>query len=136
MGAELLVETLPAYLAGTLVPQPQDEALVTFAPRLAKQDGRLNFARPATELERQVRACTPWPGAFALWHGQPFKILRAALAQAEGTAGTVVQGQAGPVVCCQPGGLGLVEVQAAGKKPMPAAAFARGARGFVGSKLE
>jgi methionyl-tRNA formyltransferase len=136
IGAELLVETLPPYLAGTLTPQPQDEALATYAPQLAKEDGHLDFSRPAAELERRVRACTPWPGAFALWQGQPFKILRAALAEAEGVPGTVVEGGAGPVVCCQPGGLRLLEVQAAGRKPMPAPAFARGARSFVGSKLE
>jgi methionyl-tRNA formyltransferase len=135
LGAELLVETLPAYLAGTLIPQPQDEALTTYAPQLEKGDGHLDFSRPAVALERRVRAVTPWPGAFALWQGQPLKILRARLAEAKGEPGTVVEGEAGPVVCCQPGGLQLLEVQAAGKKPMPAAAFGRGARGFIGAKL-
>jgi len=136
MGANLLIETLPSYLAGALVPQPQDEALATYAPQLTKEDGHLNFAHPAAELERRVRACTPWPGAFAHWQGQPFKILRAALAEAEGAPGMVIEGKEGPVVCCQPGGLRLLEVQAAGRRPVPAPAFARGARGFIGSKLE
>ncbi len=135
IGADLLIETLPAYLAGTLLPQPQEEALATYAPQLTKEDGHLNFARPAAELERRVRACTPWPGAFALWHGQPIKILRAALAEAEGAPGMVIEGQEGPVVCCQPGGLRLLDVQAAGKRPLPALAFMHGARGFIGSKL-
>jgi methionyl-tRNA formyltransferase len=135
IGAELPTESLPAYLAGTLIAQPQDEALATYAPQLEKEDGRLDFTRPAVELERRVRAVTPWPGAFALWQGQPLKILRAALAEAEGEPGAVVAGEPGPVVCCRPGGLRLLEVQAAGKKPTPAAAFARGARGFVGSTL-
>jgi methionyl-tRNA formyltransferase len=135
IGADLLIEALPAYLAGTLIPEPQDETLATFAPRLEKGDGHLDFTRPAVELERRVRAVTPWPGAFALWQGQRFKILRAALAEAVGEPGLVTEGEWGPVVCCRPGGLQLLQVQAAGKRPMPAATFARGARGFVGAKL-
>ena len=82
-----------------------------------------------------MRAVTPWPGAFAFWQGQPFKILRAALTEAQGEAGIILEDALGPVVCCQPGGLRLLDVQAAGKKPMPAAAFARGARGFIGARL-
>ena len=136
IGAALLIDTLPAYLAGVLVPEPQDEAQATYAPQLAKEDGHLDFDRPAVELERRVRAFAPWPGAFAVWQGQPLKILSATLAGADGAPGTVLAGEAGPVVCCRPGGLRLVEVQAAGKKPLPASTFVRGARGFVGSRLE
>ena len=136
IGAALLIETLPAYLAGSLVSEPQDEGQATYAPQLAKEDGHLDFTRPAVELERRVRAFSPWPGAFALWQGQPFKVLRAALAEAEGAPGTILEGGAGPVVCCRPGGLRLLEVQVAGKKPLAASAFMRGARGFVGARLE
>lgn len=137
IGAALLMETLPAYLAGTLMPQPQDEALATLAPQLEKEDGHLDFLRPAVELERQVRAVTPWPGAFALWQGQPLKILRAAPGgEAAGAPGLVIESAEGPLVVCQPGALRLLEVQAAGKRPMPAADFARGARGFVGAQLK
>ncbi len=136
VGASVLLRALPGYLAGTLTPQPQDETRVTYAPQLKKEDGRLDFGRPARELERQVRAYTPWPGSFTAWQGQPLKILRAALApEAAGETGEVVQGERGPVIVCHPGGLLLLEVQVAGKKPMPAAAFARGARGFIGAKL-
>jgi methionyl-tRNA formyltransferase len=142
LGAALLVESLPGYLAGALTPQPQDESLATFAPQLKKEDGHLDFSRPAVELERRVRALTPWPGAYAFWQGQPFKILMAAVAGETALAGAesrepgeVVNGEHGPIVICQPGGLWLLEVQAAGKKPMPAAAFARGAHGFIGTKL-
>jgi methionyl-tRNA formyltransferase len=135
IGAELLLERLPDYLAGRLTPEPQDDALATFAPQLEKQDGHLDFSRPAVEVERRVRAMTPWPGAFALWQGQPLKIWRAALAEAAGEPGTVLESETGPVVCCQPGGLRLVEVQAAGRKAMPAIIFVRGARHLIGAKL-
>jgi methionyl-tRNA formyltransferase len=136
IGAALLIEMLPAYLAGALVAQPQDETQATLAPQLKKEDGHLDFNRPAIELERQVRALTPWPGTHACWQGQALKILQAAVADdLAGEPGEVAAGARGPVVVCRPGGLALLEVQAAGKKPMPAAAFAHGARGFIGARL-
>jgi methionyl-tRNA formyltransferase len=136
-GADLLSEKLTAYLAGELPPQPQDDAQATYAPQLKKEDGHLDFTRSAAELERRVRALTPWPGAFALWRGQPVKILRAAVAdQARGEPGEVVSLAEGVAVACTQGALRLLEIQPAGKRAMPAADFARGARNFIGSRLE
>ncbi len=136
LGAALLVEVLPDYVAGKLAAQPQDDAHATYAPQLKKEDGHLNFSRPAVEVERRVRAFTPWPGAFALWEGQPLKILRAAVLEAAASEpGRVLLTDRGPVIGCDPGGLLLLEVQPAGKKAMPAADFARGARHFIGTRL-
>jgi len=136
LGAHLLLEVLPDYLAGKLAAQPQDEAQATYAPQLKKEDGHLDFTQSAADLERRVRAFTPWPGAFAVWQNQPIKILRAARVESvSGEPGEVLQTSQGPAVGCGSGGLLLVEVQPAGKKPMPAADFARGARGFVGARL-
>ncbi len=136
LGADLLTHTLPAYLGGTLPPQPQDSARATYAPQLKKEDGHLDFTRPAAEVERRIRALTPWPGAFALWNNQPLKILRAQVAASiEGAPGAVATSPAGPVVACGAGGLLLLEIQPPGKRPMPAADFARGARGFIGNQL-
>jgi methionyl-tRNA formyltransferase len=129
IGAELLLETLTAYLTGELRPKPQDDSLATYAPMLKKEDGLLDFNRPARELVCAVRAYNPWPGAFTEWHGGMLKILRS---------------HAGPVTCSPPGrtmvhqdlpafytsdGLLVVdELQPAGKKPMPGQVFLRGAR--------
>jgi methionyl-tRNA formyltransferase len=142
MGAELLLEVIPAYLAGRLPPMAQDEARATYAPQLKKEDGKLDFSRPARELERRVRALLPWPGAFALWpdpaggEARPLKVLRAAvLDQSPGTVGEVVAMPQGPAVVAGDGALLLLEVQPPGKRPMPAADFARGARGFIGARL-
>jgi methionyl-tRNA formyltransferase len=143
VGAQLLLDTLPDYLSGKLQPTPQDEALATYAPQLKKEDGHLDFSRPAPELERRVRAFAPWPGAYALWDDQssdgeprPFKILRASVLESErGEPGTVLQTERGTAVACGAGALLLVEVQPAGRKPMPAADFARGARRFIGARL-
>jgi methionyl-tRNA formyltransferase len=136
LGATLLLEALPDYLAGKLTARPQDESQATYAPQLKKEDGHLDFSRPAVELERQVRAFTPWPGAFAVWDGQPFKILCAAVVNmTQAAPGRVINTDRGPAVGCGAGSLRLVEVQPAGKKPMPAADFVRGARHFIGARL-
>jgi methionyl-tRNA formyltransferase len=142
LGADLLVDVIPPYLAGKLKPTAQDETGVVVAPQLKKEDGRLDFARPADHLERQVRAFTPWPGAFALWPDpaggapRPIKVLRAeALPDGVGPSGLVFETARGPAVASGSGALLLLEVQPPGKRPMPAADFARGARGFVGSRL-
>lgn len=143
VGADLLIEALPGYLAGRLMPRPQDEAQATYAPQLKKEAGRLDFARPAAELARQVRAFNPWPGAFALLAGppgiepRPLRVLRAtALDQNLAAPGVVAQTRRGPAVGCGVGALLLEEVQPPGKRPMPAADYARGAPGFIGSRLK
>lgn len=132
LGADLLLATLPDYLAGNLTPQPQDEALATYAPMLKKEDGRLDFTRPAAELERRVRALQPWPGAYLEYNGQPLKVLKAHtdiiftyMIQSPGAR--LLSGNQ-PVVMTSNGALFLDEVQPPGKKPMDAKAFAAGAR--------
>lgn len=142
LGAQSLADCLPDYLSGRLPPQPQEDALATYAPQLKKEDGHLNFSRPAVHLERRVRACVPWPGAFALWPdpaggaARPLRVLRAAaLDEQVGTPGEVVLTARGPAVGCNPGALLLLEVQPPGRRAMPALDFARGARGLIGAVL-
>ena len=137
-GADLLLEILPLYLSGDLVPRPQPEEGVTYCRPLKKEDGRLDWTRPAVELERRVRAMIPWPGAFTTWEGRLLKILRAApLADWEGTEppGTVVPVEGGAAVVAGEGALALLEVQLAGRKPLPIDAFLRGQRTFLGAVL-
>ncbi len=138
VAAELLIEVLPGYLAGKVRPVPQPEEGVTYCRPLKKADGYLDWTRPAVELERQVRAVTPWPGAFTFWHGQMVKVLRAApIPDWSGPEppGTVVPLGEGAVVIAGQGALQLLEVQMAGKNPMPIEAFLRGRRGFIGAVL-
>jgi len=142
LGADLLIEALPRWLAGEITPRPQDEAQATYCRLMSKADGRLNWDNPAAYLARQVRACLPWPAAFTNWQGQPLKVLRAAALsdwQGQGEPGRVVTlddgtgGGAG--VITGEGVLRLEEVQLAGKQPASIEAFLRGRRGFVGSVL-
>jgi methionyl-tRNA formyltransferase len=136
LGADLLIEILPAYLAGDLRPEAQDSSQATYAGQLKKEDGQLDWGQPAEALARRVRAFSPWPGAFTLWQGQPLKILRARAAPGRSAApGLVVESGEGIAVGTSAGVLVLEEVQPAGRRPMLAGAFARGARGFVGSDL-
>lgn len=71
----LLVETLPGVLSGEIQPQPQDNDLATYAPRINKEDGQIDWQKSAVEIDRQVRAYTPWPGAFTYWNGQMLKFI-------------------------------------------------------------
>lgn len=142
LGADLLRDTLPDWVAGVLEPQPQDEALVTYAPQIKKEQGHINWSEPADAIARRVRAFHPWPAAFTHWQGKSLKILRAAAIDSgqweerrDLLPGTVVAGAEGPAVIAARGALQLYEVQLAGKRPMAADAFARGARGFVGARL-
>jgi methionyl-tRNA formyltransferase len=131
LGAELLMETLPRYLNGDLIPRPQTEEGVTYAPMLKKDDGMLDFTRSAIELERRVRAMNPWPGAFFAWQGNPLKVLRAHIHK-ENTPGPgyrFIQ-EGCPAVGTSDGSLILDEIQPAGKKPMPGRAFLAGARNW------
>jgi len=128
LGAELLDETLPAYLAGELKPQAQAETGVTSAPMLSKAVGELDFSQSAEMLARKVRAFNPWPGAFILWKGAPLKVHRAHVATGKGRAGEHIVEDGQPAIAAADGLLALDEVQPAGKKAMPGRDFLTGAR--------
>jgi len=129
LGANLLIETLPDYLSGTLTPTPQPEEGSTYAPMLKKQDGLLDFTRPAVELERRVRAMNPWPGAWFEWNGNVLKVARASVSEAKGlSTGSRFTVEGRPAIMSADGALVLDEVQPAGKKSMPGKSFLSGAR--------
>ncbi len=129
LGADLLMEVLPRYLGGQLVPQPQPADGATYAPMLKKEDGLLDFARPAVELARRVRAFNPWPSVWIHWQGAPMKIHRAHVAAGKAEPGRRVVANGLPAIGSGEGLLVLDEVQPAGKKSMPGKAFLAGQRG-------
>jgi methionyl-tRNA formyltransferase len=97
LGAALLLETLPAWAAGTITLRPQDPRAASFAPMLKKEDGRIDWSRPAVEIEAFVRAMNPWPGAFT-YHEERRLILHLADVSPAGRPvppGTVVNGSPG-----------------------------------------
>ncbi len=131
-GADLLVETLPGWLAGETRAAPQDESRATVCRLLAKSDGHLRAAMTAVEAERAVRACDPWPGAFVRYAGARLAVWRAHVepASAGGLApGTLTRAGTAPAIAFREGLLALDEVQRAGGRRVSGEAFLNGERG-------
>jgi len=128
LGADLLIETLPRWIAGDIQPQGQDDTLATYAPMLKKEEGRLDFARDVNELERQIRAFHPWPGAYLEFDTTLLKVHRAHVEQGKAEVGQRLLVQHQPAVGARGGILVLDEVQPAGKKSMSGKSFLAGAR--------
>jgi methionyl-tRNA formyltransferase len=112
---------------------PQPEAGVTYAPKIAKEDGRLDWTQPAAALDRRIRALTPWPGCFFRHGAEVIRVLAAEPAEGGGVPGTVLDGA--PAIACGDGALRLTRLQRAGRGALPAAEFLRGYALPVGSVL-
>ncbi|HVN15527.1 MAG TPA: methionyl-tRNA formyltransferase [Anaerolineales bacterium] len=128
LGADLLIETLPGYLSGEIVPRAQSDEGATYAPMLKKEEGLLDFTRPAEELERRARAFNPWPGAYFEWRGGLLKVHRAHAETGNASVGKRLIYEGQPAVGAGSGILVLDEVQPAGKKSMSGKSFLAGAR--------
>jgi methionyl-tRNA formyltransferase len=129
LGAELLINTIPAYLQGEMMPKPQDDALATYAPMLTKADGELDFNQTAAYLSRQVRAYQPWPGTFFAWQGSRIKVHTAhAIQKPSPGNGKLIIVDGYPAVGTMDGILVLDQVQPAGKKSMPGDVFLHGVK--------
>ncbi len=128
VGAPLMVETLRQLEAGTLEPIAQDHAAATLAPILTRDDGRIDFARTATELVNRWRGFQPWPGAFTMLRGRKLIVHRMQVADFvnELEQGVLLVEDGRMLVGCSRSALELLEVQMEGKKRMPAAEFLRG----------
>ena len=142
-GGELLASILPSWADGRIAAVPQDESRATYSRKLEKADGALDFTRAAAQLQNQVRAMDPWPGAFTTWHGATLKALRSVAlpASAEGGGsplGTVValENAGAPIgVVTGDGVLGLLDLQLEGRRPAEAASFLRGRPDLIGARL-
>ena len=110
-------------LAEDPAPTPQPDEGVTYAPKLSRADGALDWTQPAEVLDRRVRALNPWPGTYATWDGAALKVLAAEPAAGDGAPGTVLHGL---TIACGAGALRVLRVQRAGRAPMDAAAFLNG----------
>lgn len=133
LSASVAVRTLE--LLGEVEPTPQPEEGITWAPKIDKADGQIDWSQPAAALHRRVRAMTPWPGGWVPWGGGPLKLRSVRLAEGSGAPGTLLS--LDPlIVACGEGALQLVEVQAPGRRAVPGAAFANGLRLQLGAVLE
>lgn len=110
LGGDLLVKTIPKWIAGEITPQEQDHSIATYTKKFAREDGRIDWKAPVEYIERQIRAFTPWPGAFTFWKGKRIKILKAHVEQ---------------------GKLIIDELQLEGKKPTTYREFLLGHKDFT-----
>ncbi len=142
LGSAVLAESLDALLDGDLRPTPQDASAATLAPILTRAHGQLDFALPAVELERRIRAFHPWPGAFSHIFGNDGRALVVKLfpgvsivARPAGEPGEIVLDGDAWIVPCGEGALRVSEVQLEGKRRMAVAELVRGFRLPPGARL-
>ena len=140
LAARLLPEILTRRARGEIIPRPQDDAKATFTRPIAKEEGELDWSRPALDISRRVRAFRPWPGAYTRWRGKRLEIMAAVPlpSAAPGADGQVVALDGDDVavgINTGSGVLGVLELQLEGRRALPAAEFARGQRDFIGAVL-
>ena len=119
LGSQAVVEAVSKLAAGELRGEVQDDSLATYAHKLNKDEARLDWSRPAVELERLVRAFNPWPICHSTLNGEPLKVLAVQLSEGNGGPGTVLAAdKSGLTVACGEGALRLTRLQLPGGKPL------------------
>ncbi|MBK8155717.1 MAG: methionyl-tRNA formyltransferase [Streptococcus sp.] len=133
IGRDLLLKTLPDYIAGNIKPELQDESKATFSPIITSEEERIDWNKSAREVFNHIRGLYPWPVAHTLLDGKRFKIYEASLAEGQGQPGQIIEkGKKTLVVATGDGAISLKTVQPAGKPRMSVVDFLNG----VGRKLE
>ncbi len=133
IGRDLLLKTLPDYIAGNIKPEPQDEEAATFSPNITPEQERIDWNKSARDVFNHIRGLYPWPVAHTLLDGKRFKIYEAVLAEGQGKPGEIIEkGKKSLVVATGDGAISLKTVQPAGKPRMSVVDFLNG----VGRKLE
>lgn len=133
MGARMIIEALAGIGVGNITPRPQPEDGVTYAAKLTKDEGRMDWTQPAEVIQRQVRALNPWPGVWCEWAGERIKVLEAECVEGRGTPGMALDD--GLTIACGDGALRLTKLQRPGKAPMAAGDLLRGYAIPKGSKF-
>ncbi|MFZ4631670.1 MAG: methionyl-tRNA formyltransferase [Patescibacteria group bacterium] len=131
LGAELLISTLKDFVKGKIFPQIQDESKASYIKTLSKEDGRIDWTKSAQEIERMVRAYNPWPGTFSLNDNKIIKIIRVENEILKGDnhkIGESFDNNGRLAIQCGQDSLVILELQAAGKKPMDSKSFLRGTK--------
>jgi methionyl-tRNA formyltransferase len=142
LGADLLLEVLPAWERGEMAPEPQDESQATYAPTLRKNDAVIDWGLSAEQIWRRVRAYNPWPVATTTLFGEPLRILEAwPRPESGGAPGEVCEAPAtatagtGFAVRCGQGSLTVLRAQRAGKQAVTGEELLRGWPGLLGQRL-
>ena len=131
IGSSLIIKVLNALMEGKIWPTDQPEDGVTYAKKLERSEGHIDWRKPAEDIERLIRAFTPWPGSWFEVKGERIKILSAQVENIDGVPGTVMDDKL--TISCGVDGLQLNTVQRAGKSPMTVAEFLRGFKLPIGT---
>ncbi len=123
---EALLESLQLVAAANAPRIPQDNAFATYAPKLKREHGQIDWSESAEAIERKIRAYNPWPGAFMKVDGQNLKVFSASVVNLNGEPGEILRSDKDLIVATGKGALSLTEVQLEGKRRMIAAKFLRG----------
>jgi methionyl-tRNA formyltransferase len=140
IGADLLVKTIPDYISGKIGPRPQSADGVVYAPKIKKQDGQIDWSKPARSIWNQVRGLVPWPGAYSFLRAEPkpylLKIFRASIAEQSGAPGEILEAdRSGITVGCGMQALRIEELQLEGGVRLGAAEFLAGHKLRAGETL-
>jgi methionyl-tRNA formyltransferase len=133
LAARMVGPVVDDLAAGRAAPRPQAEAGVTYAPKLDKAEGRLDWTQPAALLERRLRALNPWPGCWTEIGGQRVRVLGGDVVGGAGAPGELLDARL--TIACGEGALRLTRIQRAGGRPMSATAFLRGFQVPLGARL-
>ncbi|MCY4061346.1 MAG: methionyl-tRNA formyltransferase [Chloroflexi bacterium] len=136
LGADLLVETLPRYLSGEIEPQEQDDSQATYAPRIKKEEGRIDWTCSAQSIECMVRAFTPWPGAYTCWSGAQLRILAGYQGAGRAEAGQVIEMDGNIAIGTGDGLYFPTALQLPGKRRLRVAEFVNGYHDFASALLD
>jgi len=126
LGAELILPALDGVASGTLTPEPQPEAGVTYAAKLTREEGVLDFRQDIATLDRKIRALNPWPGVWFEYQGERIKLLAASIEDGQGVPGTVIDHDLG--IACGTGVLRPILLQRPGRGPVERRAFLNGTK--------
>ena len=138
LGADLITETINGIEKKSLNPKPQSDSGASYAPKLSKNDGRIEWMLSAETIHNRVRAFNPYPGAFTIYEDQPLRIHQTSIVKTQyEVPGQIIEAERGGrlIIACGKNSLSLLKLQPAGKKPMTSSAFLNGNSLCVGQIL-
>ena len=136
LGGQALLEALPLIEESKITPVTQDDSVSCYAPLIKKEDGLIDFKKTAVQIDAQIRAFNPWPGAFTRLEGKTLKIWEASLCEKSGKPGEIIDVDKNSfTVACSEGSIRVMSLQAEGKKRMDTSAFLLGKKLSCGTVL-
>ena len=138
LGADLLLKTIPKWLNNEIKPQKQDNARASYCKLLTKENGKIDWHKSASEIERQVRAFNPWPGTWTIWGKKKLKVIKSRVYKVNAVykVGEVFKITNGIAIACGQDTLEILELQLEGKKPMTVNEFLNGYQKIIGKILK